>query len=383
MDSDRYLDACRKLAPVLAEHAATAERDRRVADEVLAAVVEADVLRVIVPTSLGGHGLTVTDLCEGTRELGKGCPASAWTISFLQLHAWMLSRFPAAAHAELFGGGAVPTAAAPLAPTGTLAVVDGGFEITGRWDWATAINHADWCLLHGFDESVEFGTRFAVVRTSDLVVEDTWHTSGMRATGSNTVVADKVFVPAERTVPGDDLRGIVDGVEGDGLSGLPLLSVLALVASAPAVGAAEAAVGHFHDRVAERVLAYTLGDKAADQPMAQARLASVTSDLETTLAAWRAVLDELARTAADGPPDERLRVRVRLAAAAAVRASRGIIGDIGEGAGASVYATAHPIQRLQRDVETLKGHVVFDWDRTTELAGKVLLGRPLGPTDMA
>jgi hypothetical protein len=48
-----------------------------------------------------------------------------------------------------------------------------------------------------------------------------------------------------------------------------------------------------------------------------------------------------------------------------------------------VYATSHPIQRLQRDVETLKGHVVFDWDRTTELAGRVMLGHPLRPTDLA
>ena len=53
------------------------------------------------------------------------------------------------------------------------------------------------------------------------------------------------------------------------------------------------------------------------------------------------------------------------------------------GAGASVYFESHPLQRLQRDVETLKGHVVFDWDRAAELAGRVLLGQPLQPTDMA
>ncbi|MBX3313253.1 MAG: acyl-CoA dehydrogenase [Actinobacteria bacterium] len=383
MDAETYVGRCRELAGVLGEHAVEGEQERRVADGAMAAVEAADVLRVIVPTALGGHGLGLDALCEGTRELAQGCPASAWTISFLQLHAWMLSRFPAEAHGDLFGGGRVPTSAAPLAPTGSLAVVDGGFEVTGRWEWATAVQHSDWCMVHGFDESVEFGTRFAVLPVADLTVEDVWHTSGMRATGSNTVWADRVFVPTERTVPGDDLRGTASGVEGDALSGLPLLSVLALVASAPAVGAAQAAVGHFHDRVSERVLAYTLGDRAADQPMAQARLASVTSDLASTLAGWRAIIDELRTTAAAGPPDEQLRVRVRLAAASAVRSARRIIGDIGEGSGASVYMSGHPLQRLQRDVETLKGHVIFDWDRTTELAGRVLLGQPLGPVDMA
>lgn len=343
----------------------------------------------------------MASVCEGTRELARGCPASAWTLSFLQLHAWMLSRFPAEAHGELFGdggagggvagGGApadgVPLAAAPLAPTGRLVPVDGGaaYRVSGRWEWATGIWHSDWCLVHGFDEGVEFGTRFAVVPVADLVIEDTWHTSGMRATGSATVVLDDVAVPAHRTVAGDDLRGAVGGVAGDGLAGLPLLSVLALVSSASAVGAAQAAVGHYTERLGGRVLAYSLGDKAKDQPLAQARLASVTSDLETTLAGWRAIVAEVAAAggAAGEGLDDRQRVRVRLGAAAMVRAGRRIIGEVGEGAGASVYATGHPIQRLQRDVETLKGHVIFDWDRTTELAGRVLLGRPLGPTDMA
>lgn len=53
-----------------------------------------------------------------------------------------------------------------------------------------------------------------------------------------------------------------------------------------------------------------------------------------------------------------------------------------DGAGASVYFASHPLQRLQRDVETLKGHVIFDWDRTAELAGRYQLGLGLRPTDM-
>jgi len=50
--------------------------------------------------------------------------------------------------------------------------------------------------------------------------------------------------------------------------------------------------------------------------------------------------------------------------------------------GASVYFSSSPLQRLQRDVEVLKGHVIFDWDRTAELAGRFALGFGLRPTDM-
>lgn len=382
MDDAELVERCRQLAPVLADQAELGEELRRIPDAVLERIVDADILRAVVPASLGGAAASLRALCDGTRELARGCPATAWTTSFLMLHAWMLSRFPVESHDELFAE-TVPTAAAPLAPTGRFAAADGGYRVSGRWEWATAVNNSEWCIVHGFDETVEFGTRFAVIPVSELTVEDCWFTSGMRATGSNVVVAEDVFVPARRTVNGDELRGTGAGVADDQLASLPLLSVLALVASAPAVGAAEAAVDSYRGRVAERVLAYSLGERAVDQPLVQARLAALTSELETMRAGWHGAIDELERVAAHAPPDDSLRVRTRLAAAAAVRTSRRIIGEVGEGAGASVYASSHPIQRLQRDVETLKGHVVFDWDRTTELAGRVMLGHPLRPTDMA
>jgi alkylation response protein AidB-like acyl-CoA dehydrogenase len=379
MDAEEFMSACRELRSAFAEGAAEGERLRQMPSQVVEAVLDADILPAIAPPSLGGHGLPLRAMCEGVRELAKGCPASAWTTAFLMVHVWMLSRFPVEAHRTLFAEG-TPTAAAPLAPTGSLHAADGGYVVSGRWEWATAVNHADWCIVHGFDTSVAFGTRFAVVPTADVKIEDVWHTAGMRATGSNVVVVDDVFVPHAMTCSGDDLREAGHAVGDDRLAPLPLLSVLSLVASAPAVGAAESALELYEQRLRERVLAYSLGDRAADQPLAQARLAAVSSDVATMLAGWRSATEAL--EASDGP-DDLLRVRTRLAAAAAVRSSRLILGTIGEGAGASVYASSHPLQRIQRDVETLKGHAVFDWDRTTELAGRVMLGHALGPTDLA
>ncbi len=380
VDDADFLTTCRALAPAFAAAAEEGERLRRVPEPLMDEVRASGILGAVVPKSLGGHGLSFDTVFEGTRELARGCPSMAWAVSFLVIHAWMLTRFPAESHDALFRSGKVPTAAAPLSPTGQLRQVEGGYVVSGRWDWATSINNSDWCMVHGFDTGVEFGTRFAVLPVEQITVEDTWYMSGMRATGSNVVVVDDVFVPAAFTCSGNDLREAGSAVPDDRHGRLPLLAALALLASSPAVGAAEAAVDLHRARMSERVLAYTLGEKAADQPVAQARLAAVSSDLATTVAGWRAAIAELLTAQR---PDDLLRVRTRLAAAAAVRSSRLIIGAIGEGAGASVYASSHPLQRLQRDVETLKGHVVFDWDRATELAGRVMLGRPLLPTDLA
>ena len=66
----------------------------------------------------------------------------------------------------------------------------------------------------------------------------------------------------------------------------------------------------------------------------------------------------------------------------AARIARQAISTVCEGSGAGVYAEGSPLQRLQRDVEVLKGHVIFDWDRCAELAGRIALGQDPSPLDM-
>lgn len=379
MDRATAIARAEALIDTIAERAPEGEANRRVSEDVMSAIEDADLFRLVVPTSLGGHGLGLPGLAEVTRTLGRGCPATAWTASFLMIHAWLLSKLPAEGRDELFAGGRVPFAPAPLAPTGTARPVDGGYRVDGRWEWATASAHGDWLIANAVVTGADFDLRFVVLPIDDVVIEDVWHTAGMRATGSNTVVVEDRFVPVHRTIAASDLLDSRTTVEGDGLAGLPVMSVLALAAAAPALGGAEAVAEHYRDRLHERVLAYTLGDKAVDQPAAQIRLAEVDDLVRTASARWR---DAIARvTGSDLGEAER--ADARLAAASVVRLARAAVNAACEGSGASVYFDSHPMQRIQRDLETLKGHVVFDWDRTAEMAGRVRLGLGLRPTDMA
>lgn len=383
LDHDDFIARCEGLVSTLRDEAAESEQLRQLTSTTLRAVVDADILRAVVPKSLGGHGLGLPSLCQGTRILAHGCPATAWTVSFFMLHAWLLTKFPAESHPALFGGGRVPSCAAPLAPTGTAEAVEGGYVVGGRWEYATGVEHAHWVMVHALEAGPELASRFLLLDVDDVVIEDVWHTSGMRATGSNTIVVDGVFVPEAHSIPGRALLESAHHLPGDALANLPLVSVLALTASAPAVGAGEEAALLYHQRLQDRVLAYSMGDEAAEQPAAQMRLATVMNDMRGARSAWESAIRRVGGAARRGIPTDQLRVDTKLAAAAAVRDSRHVITLVGEGAGAAVYRSDHPFQRLQRDVETIKGHVIFDWDRASELAGRVLLGGELGPTDMA
>lgn len=374
---------CEAMVAGLAERAAEAEDLRRLPDATVQEAVDAELFAMVVPPSLGGLGLGLDTLAQTTRILAHGCPASAWTLSFLVMHSWLLARLDPAAHAELFGEHGYALAPAPLNPTGTATPVDGGYRLTGRWEWATGIEHSDWVLVHAIiDRPDELATAFLVVPRSETTVEDVWHTSGMRATGSNAVTITDVFVPTHRAVAREALMDGGATLADDPMAGYPVVAVLALMAAAPALGAAEAAVELFRRRLNERVLAYTLGDKQADQPAARVRLATAMAEVRAAGAVWEQALAALTTAVADGAPTVTDRMDARLAAASTVRLARQAINTVCEGSGASVYAETSPLQRLQRDVEVLKGHVIFDWDRCAELAGRIALGLEPSPIDM-
>lgn len=131
--ADELHERSAALAVSLAYRAEAAEDSRRLPDATVQDLVDLDLYRSVVPTSMGGHGLGVAELAALTRTLGTACPASAWTISFLVMHSWLLTRFPAEARTLLFPPEQPwALAPAPLAPTGTAQPVENGFIVSGR-----------------------------------------------------------------------------------------------------------------------------------------------------------------------------------------------------------------------------------------------------------
>ncbi|MCC6435800.1 MAG: hypothetical protein IT196_12270 [Acidimicrobiales bacterium] len=275
---------------------------------------------------------------------------------------------------------------AQLQPAGRLTPVEGGHRVSGRWAWCSASRQSDWAILAGMDTGrsatgERSGATVFMVPIAELTMDDDWFTSGMRATASLTLVADDVFVPAHRTVPfatfaGEHNPGAL--LHPEPVVGYPLGPSLALFAASIAVGAAERTVALFREQLAGRVLYATAGDRAADRPRSQARLADAAVAAHTATLLWQDGLDHLCRAGdARRPLSVEERSWLRLLAGKAVLAARDAIATVGDGAGASIYYDGSPIQRFQRDVDVLKGHVVFDTDRSTVSYGQAALGLPL------
>ncbi|PRZ43151.1 alkylation response protein AidB-like acyl-CoA dehydrogenase [Antricoccus suffuscus] len=383
--SAELIDRAASLVPVIAKRADDAERGRTLPDETIADLREAELLSALVPRELGGHQLDYRTHTMIARILARGCGSTGWVTSFFGLHAWILSLWPDATVRELFANDPMPLASGPFAPNGK-AVADGdGYRLTGRWSWATGVHHGPWVMAGGMipppDGHGPPDVRLFLLPTEDVVVHDTWHTDGMRATGSDDVSAAELLVPEDRAFRLGTIREARPAVAapyGDPIYGWPMVPVLALGAAAPLLGIAEGVLEAYRARLSERVMTYSPGTKQRDVPGARLRLAHATAELH---AATLAFDDAVARLDAvrDGapPPDLAERVRIRWTVAWVVGVCRRVVTELVAGSGASAHRLDSPLQRALRDINTGSGHVVFDQDTSAELFTTHMFGDEL------
>jgi alkylation response protein AidB-like acyl-CoA dehydrogenase len=369
----------------LAQRAAEAEDLRRLPDATIADFRASGVARLLLPARYGGEQAPFPAILDPVRRMAHGCASSAWTLGFYILHNWMLALFGEQAQDEVFADGPV-LCPAPLAPTGRGVPVDGGVRLSGRWSWATGIMAADWVLvgaLCGPDDAMY--PALALLPAEDVVVEDVWHTDGMRGTGSHDVVVTDTKVPDHRLVKVTDIYGgTAPGAALHDASAYrwPLVPALALLAAMPALGAAEEVADLFATRLGERVLAYS-GVAQKQQPAAQIRL----GDARVRLRALNGLLGDtvamIETMVTDGTRIPRsVRAQARVAAAHIVHESRAVVADLLESSGASAHFLHNPLQRAKRDIDVICGHVVFDYDVSRELAGALEVGVPISPIAM-
>jgi len=350
--SNELIERAASLVPIIAKRADDAERSRVLPAETLADLREAELLSTLVPKELGGHQLDYSTHTRIARVLARGCASTGWIASFFGLHAWILSLWPEAAVKELFADGPAPLASGPFAPNGTATPEGDGYRLTGRWSWATGIHHGPWVLAGGMipppDGQGAPDVRLFLLPTEDVVVHDTWHTDGMRATGSDDLSTAELLVPEHHTFQLGtirDARPMEATPYGDPIYGWPMVSVLALGAAAPLVGIAEGVLDSYRARLSERVMTYSPGTRQREVPGARLRLAQATAELHAATLAFDDTVARLDAVRKGAPqPDLTERVRIRWTVAWIVGTCRRIVTDLVAGSGASAHRLDSPLQ---------------------------------------
>jgi alkylation response protein AidB-like acyl-CoA dehydrogenase len=355
-----------QIADVARGMAGRIDADRQLPGELVGLLRESGLLRGGAPTEVGGLELPPATALRCAEAVARGDASAGWCVSIAITSSLLIAFMPATSRDELFGDGR-GVAAGVWAPRGTARRVSGGVVVSGRWAFCSGITHADvlfaGCVLDDQPHVV-------ALPKSEVQVLDTWHTLGLRGTGSHDSVADGVFVPADRVL------SIFDGPVIDrALYRFPPFGFFALCITAAAMGNARAAI--------ENLIELATGKKSgastrtlAERGPTQAAVAAADSALEGARALYyQAIEDAWQASQRPEPVPIEARTRLRLAATHGVRTAATVVSSMYDLAGGSAIYDDSPLQRRFRDAFTATAHFQVN-EASRELPGRLLLGLP-------
>ena len=383
------IEGVRELLPTLRDRAQETEDARAVPTETIKALEGTGFFRLLQPAAFGGFEADPMTFYTAVRSIASACGSTGWVASVLGVHPWHVGLFTPQAQQEVWGTDQATRISSSYAPTGKAVKVDGGHQVSGRWSFSSGCDHATWVLLGQLvtdadNRPIDFRT-FLLPR-ADYTIDDVWDTVGLRGTGSNDIVVADVFVPAHRSLSfGDVFKLIVPGQElnKSPLYRLPYGSVFSYSITTPIIGMATGAYEAHATYMRERVRVAYAGQKAAQDPHAQVRIAEAAAEID---GAWLALernmadLMRYARAADEIPVDLRLRVRrdqVR-GTGQAIRA----VDRLFENSGGRALKAGTPIQRFWRDAHAGRVHAINDPERALSMYGGGEFGLPVPPDAM-
>jgi alkylation response protein AidB-like acyl-CoA dehydrogenase len=380
LDNPSLVELAQGLAPLLEKNAKQSEQDRRAHQENIDAIREAGLFRLMVPRRFGGHQGRVRDHLDVSAALAQSCAGTAWVTALTNVCAWFTGLYADRAQQEVFGANPDARVAGVFSPSTDSRRVEGGLIVSGKWYWSSGSLHADWVMVGVIEHDSHgafAGQYLALIPKSEVSIEDTWYTVGMRASGSNCIVANDVFVPDHRLLDiraafnSDYATEFVDEAEYRAA----FVPVAALVLVGPQLGIGRAALKYVIEKAPQRSIAYTSFEKQTSSVMFQAQIAEAAMKIDTAhLHAYRAA-DDIDTAAARGEKlDYLTRARVRADCGLVVTAITDALNILISAHGAGTFAEVSPLQRMWRDSNTAARHAVVLPAVGIEVYGKALLG---------
>ncbi len=370
--SESLEQAADQLSAVARELAPVSEASRRLPDELVAALRASGLFRAGAPAAVGAPEAPppVTLACAET--LARGDASAGWCVSIAATSSLLAGGLPADGLAQAFGDPG-KVAAGVWAPRASARRVDGGYRVSGRWAFCSGIMHSDHlfggCMVEAGDEGPAT-VRVVGMPTSELEIIDTWHTGGLRGTGSHDAVADDMFVPDHMSLSLFDPPR-----SGAPLYKFPMFAFFALSIAAAALGNARGAIDDLCTLAAGKV---SLGSSRtlAQRPDTWSVVAQAEASLRSARAFYYQAIDEAWEAAQLlEPVSVQLRTGLRLAATHAVRTSADVARAMYDlGGGPAIYEDS-PLQRRFRDAHTATAHFQVN-PATWELTGRLLLDQP-------
>jgi indole-3-acetate monooxygenase len=378
VDQVDYLARTRALAPLLTEVSAEIERERRLPQRLVDAMLDAGLFRMLLPRAYGGGEADPQSFVQVLEEIARHDASTAWCLGQTAVCAMAAAYLPSESARAIWGDRRGVLAWGAAAPPVKALAAEGGWRVTGSWSFASGGHHATWLGGHCIECEADGTPRLKggkpvpltlLFPASAITWTDIWDVIGLNGTGSDKYSVDNLFVPqafamdrddpAERRCTGPLYHFRTDQMYASGF---------ACVALGVARGMLDALVGLATEKT-PRGYKSTMRMNAVTQTEVaelEARLRSARFYILGTLdGAWRAA------ERGELPMDQRM--AIRLAATHCIREARSVAGDAYAAAGTTSVFAANPFERRLRDINAVAQQLQGRRSHF-ETVGKYLLG---------
>jgi len=366
------VERARRVSVVASQAADEAEQLRRLPAGTVAALADAGLLTMCLPVAYGGPGISPVVMIDAVAEVGRGDGAAGWCAAIASTTSSMAAFLQPEVATTVYPDAATATGGV-FAPNGRGVGVDAGFSVSGRWQWGSGTQHCAWIVGGAMcDDGTQ---RVCFFPAADVDFHDTWHSVGLRGTGSLDFSVTDAHVEEAFTVRAGATPAQVD----EPLARFPNFTLLALGIAATAIGVARRALdelvtvaGSKKPQFSSRTLANS-GFAQTEFARAEARWRSARAYLRDEVGvAWETAV-------AGDPVSVDARVAMRLAAAHAASSSVAVADAAFTLAGGTAVYEASVLGRCLRDAHVMTQHIMVA-PKLNETLGKHLLGADLDPS---
>jgi len=361
---------------LISDRAKQSDQLRQPDREVIESLGKLGLMRLLVPEEYGGHEVHPRELIDFTKRLAEIHGSTAWVTMTCNEEAELVSAYlPPDTCRNLWAESPSIVIAGSGVAKGKARRAKDGWRISGRWNFVSGCTAADkWVLNSVVENSSPIELCFAVVEANPDFIEDTWHTVGLRGTGSHDVILEDFFVPdvwcgvvANNSLPIPDLP----------FYRLPSALRFPFPKTGVAAGLASRAIADFKD-LAESKTPLTSKRSLRDRPDAATSIAKAEA-LVGAGQAWVFEQLEIIWAAAEQGEEvsDQMHAKVRLACSWSVQNAISAVQHVVDAAGSTANFEGSGLMSLLDDVRAVAGHFMVG-SYQIDTAGRVLLGLDAG-----
>ncbi len=373
--SEALLNNAQRLSKSFAQRSAEFERARRLPADVSDAMAKAGIYRMFVHQSLGGSETSPLVSSQVFETLAQGDAACGWVAFIAATSGSSLARIETSAAKQMFASPQTMLAGV-FAPNGKAVKSGEDYILNGQWQWGSGTQNADWVLAGSMvidpEQPADAKPRAHMCLVPKDAIEflDTWHSTGLRGTGSTDFKLTDHRVPSAHIV-GLEVRKMPDTP----LFQFPNFTLLALGIGAVSMGIARAALNEFVD-LAQQKKRISSSSTIAERSHTQMQIATAEAKLRSARAFYYDSVEQAwERALAGDTVDVDQRRNLRLATTHAVMASAEVVDcAYNLAGGVSVYQSSN-LQRHFRDIHVATQHIMVA-PSTLETTGRLFLGLP-------